>query len=279
VLVRVRPGAPSLNYICDKMELGLKNKKALILGSSSGLGLSIAEVLSQEGCNLILASRNVNKLESIRDQIQQNSKVNCDIFKLDLTERHSVDSFIESLKNSDVNILINNTGGPPPSNTANTQASVWETYVQSIIVNIIKITDIVLPSMKEKKWGRIITITSSGVVQPIDNLLVSNTLRPAITGYMKTLSNEVAQYGITVNSVMPGRIMTDRTLQINQARADKLGITYDEAIEKSSAEIPIKRYGQSDEFGNVVCFLASEKASYITGSNIRVDGGLIRSTW
>ncbi|MEL0184804.1 MAG: SDR family NAD(P)-dependent oxidoreductase, partial [Hyphomicrobiales bacterium] len=99
------------------MELGLKNKKALILGSSSGLGLSIAEVLSQEGCNLILASRNVNKLESIRDQIQQKSKVNCDIFKLDLTERHSVDSFIESLKNSDVNILINNTGGPPPSNT------------------------------------------------------------------------------------------------------------------------------------------------------------------
>ena len=261
------------------MELGLKNKRALILGSSSGLGLSIAEVLSQEGCNLILASRNVNKLKSIRDQIQQKSKVNCDIFKLDLTERHSVDSLIESLKNSDVDILINNTGGPPPSNTANTQASVWETYVQSIIVNIIKITDVVLPSMKEKKWGRILTITSSGVVQPIDNLLVSNTLRPAITGYMKTLSNEVAQYGITVNSVMPGRIMTDRTLQINQARADKLGITYDEAIEKSSAEIPIKRYGQSDEFGNVVCFLASEKASYITGSNIRVDGGLIRSTW
>ena len=261
------------------MELGLKNKRALIMGSSSGLGLSIAEALSLEGCDLILASRNIDKLESIRGEIQQQSNVNCDIFKLDLTDTHSVNSLIESLKNSDVDILINNTGGPPPSNTANTQASAWETYIQSIIVNIIKITDMVLPSMKKNKWGRIITITSSGVVQPIDNLLVSNTLRPAITGYMKTLSNEVAQYGITVNSVMPGRIMTDRTLHINQARADKLGITYDEAIEKSSAEIPIKRYGQSDEFGSVVCFLASEKASYITGSNIRVDGGLIRSTW
>ena len=169
------------------MELGLKNKRALILGSSSGLGLSIAEALSLEGCNLILASRNIDKLESVRDQLQKKSRVNCDIFGLDLTDTNSVDSFTESLKNIDVDILINNTGGPPPSNTTNTQASVWETYVQSIIVNIIKITDIVLPSMKEKKWGRIITITSSGVVQPIDNLLVSNTLRPAITGYMKTL--------------------------------------------------------------------------------------------
>ena len=131
--------------------------------------------------------------------------------------------------------------------------------------------------MKKKNWGRILTITSSGVIQPIDNLLISNTLRPAITGYMKTLSNEVSQYGITVNTIMPGRIMTNRTLQVNQSRADKMGITYDEAINRSSSEIPIKRYGKSEEFGDVVCFLASEKASYITGSNLRVDGGLIRN--
>ena len=131
--------------------------------------------------------------------------------------------------------------------------------------------------MKKNKWGRVITITSSGVVQPINDLLISNTLRPAITGYMKTLSNEVSQHGITVNTIMPGRILTNRTLQVNQSKADKVGISYEDAIDISSSEIPIKRYGKPEEFGDVVCFLASEKASYISGSNFRVDGGLIRS--
>ena len=131
--------------------------------------------------------------------------------------------------------------------------------------------------MIEKNWGRVITITSSGVIQPIDNLLVSNTLRPAITGFMKTLSNEIAEYGVTVNTVMPGRIHTERTLEVNTERAKLLGISYDEAISISSGEIPVKRYGTPEEFASVLCFLASEKASYITGSNIRVDGGLIRS--
>ena len=131
--------------------------------------------------------------------------------------------------------------------------------------------------MIKKNWGRVITITSSGVVQPIDNLSVSNTLRPAVTGFMKTLSNQVAEHGITVNTVMPGRITTDRTLEVNTRRAKSLGISYDEAISISSNEIPIRRYGTPEEFASVLCFLASEKASYINGSNIRVDGGLIRS--
>ena len=181
------------------------------------------------------------------------------------------------MKSSDFNILINNTGGPPPSNTSNTKSDYWEKYINSIILNTIKVTDNLLDYMKENKWGRVITITSSGVVQPINDLLISNTLRPAITGYMKSLSNEVSQYGITVNTIMPGRILTNRTLQINQSKADKAGISYEEAIDISSSEIPIKRLGKPEEFGDVVCFLASEKASYISGSNFRVDGGLIRS--
>ena len=131
--------------------------------------------------------------------------------------------------------------------------------------------------MIQKKWGRVITVTSSGVIQPIDNLLVSNTLRPAITGFMKTLSNEVAKYGVTVNTIMPGRITTERTLEVNTQRAKELGISYDEAISISSQEIPMRRYGTPEEFANILCFLVSEKASYINGSNIRVDGGLIRS--
>tara|TARA_Y100000590_G_scaffold17848_2_gene21318 strand:+ start:3442 stop:4224 length:783 start_codon:yes stop_codon:yes gene_type:complete len=260
------------------MELGLNNKKALILGSSSGIGRAIAKSLALEGCNVHIASRNEVNLAKIKDEIKSDYSVDCRYGIIDLTQKDSVEEFISSQKDLNFDILVNNTGGPPPSSTANTPDDVWGMYIQSIILNIITITNKIIPYMKRKKWGRVITITSSGVVQPIENLLVSNTLRPAITGYMKTLSNEVSQYGITVNTVMPGRIMTDRTIQVNQSRADKLGITYDEAIERSSIEIPIKRYGKPEEFGDFICFLASKKASYITGSNLRVDGGLIRNT-
>ena len=259
------------------MDLGLKSKKALVFGGSSGLGLAAARSLAAEGAEIFLISRDKKKLKSARDEIKKDFGVSCEYACFDMTNSDEIDNFINNIKSSDFNILINNTGGPPPSNTSNTKSDYWEKYINSIILNTIKVTDNLLDYMKENKWGRVITITSSGVVQPINDLLISNTLRPAITGYMKTLSNEVSQYGITVNTIMPGRILTNRTLQVNQSKADKAGISYEEAIDISSSEIPIKRLGKPEEFGDVVCFLASEKASYISGSNFRVDGGLIKS--
>ena len=259
------------------MDLGLKSKKALVFGASSGLGMASAKSLAAEGADIFLIARDEKKLEDVRDEIEKNYSVPCDYACFDMTQVVDVNNFVNNFMSKSFDILVNNTGGPPPSNSLNTTYDGWEKYINSIILNTIRVTNTLVTSMKKKNWGRILTITSSGVIQPIDNLLISNTLRPAITGYMKTLSNEVSQYGITVNTIMPGRIMTNRTLQVNQSRADKMGITYDEAINRSSSEIPIKRYGKSEEFGDVVCFLASEKASYITGSNLRVDGGLIRN--
>ena len=259
------------------MDLGLKSKNAIIFGASSGLGKATANSLAAEGCNITLIARDPSKLKILYGEILQEHNLSSDYFTVDLTEDRDVVSLLEDLSNRKYDILINNTGGPTPSKATNTEDEAWDIYIKSIVLNTIKITKSLVPSMIERNWGRVITITSSGVIQPIDNLLVSNTLRPAITGFMKTLSNEIAEYGVTVNTVMPGRIHTERTLEVNTERAKLLGISYDEAISISSGEIPAKRYGIPEEFASVLCFLASEKASYITGSNIRVDGGLIRS--
>ena len=259
------------------MDLGLKAKNAIVFGASSGLGRAAAHSLASEGCNTTLIARGPEKLKILSNEILKVHKVTSDYFVADLTRDYDVSSLMADISDRKYDILINNTGGPPPSSPIDTDNNVLDLFVKSILLNTIRITNSRIPSMIKKNWGRVITITSSGVVQPIDNLSVSNTLRPAVTGFMKTLSNQVAEHGITVNTVMPGRITTDRTLEVNTLRAKSLGISYDEAISISSNEIPIRRYGTPEEFASVLCFLASEKASYINGSNIRVDGGLIRS--
>lgn len=259
------------------MDLGLIAKNAIVFGASSGLGRAAAYSLASEGCNTTLVARDSEKLKIVSNEILKVHNVTSDYFVADLTKDHNVSSLMADISDRKYDILINNTGGPPPSSPIDTDNNVLDLFVKSILLNTIRITNSLIPSMIKKNWGRVITITSSGVVQPIDNLSVSNTLRPAVTGFMKTLSNQVAEHGITVNTVMPGRITTDRTLEVNTRRAKSLGISYDEAISISSNEIPIRRYGTPEEFASVLCFLASEKASYINGSNIRVDGGLIRS--
>jgi len=259
------------------MDLGLKAKNAIVFGASSGLGRAVAHSLASEGCHTTLIARDSEKLKIVSNEILIAHKVTSDYFSADLTKDHDVSSLMADISDRKYDILINNTGGPPPSSPIDTDKNALDLFVKSILLNTIRITNSLIPSMIEKNWGRVITITSSGVVQPIDNLSISNTLRPAITGFMKTLSNQVAEHGITINTVMPGRITTDRTFEVNTQRAKSLGISYDEAISISSNEIPVRRYGTPEEFASVLCFLASEKASYINGSNIRVDGGLIRS--
>jgi 3-oxoacyl-[acyl-carrier protein] reductase len=175
-----------------------------------------------------------------------------------------------------IDILIANTGGPPARTALNVKPEEWMPQFQAMVVPIFTLAGLVLPGMRERGWGRIVTIASSGVVQPIPNLVISNALRSSIVGWSKTLATEVAKEGITVNLVLPGRIQTDRVEELDAANAKAQGKTMDAIAEAARATIPASRYGRVEEFADTVCFLASERASYITGSMIRVDGGAVR---
>lgn len=172
---------------------------------------------------------------------------------------------------------MNNTGGPAPSLAADTPTETWRREFEAMVASVIAITGAVLPSMRGRGWGRVITSASSGVVTPIPNLAVSNTLRSALVGWSKRLAREVARDGVTVNVVAPGRIVTARVRALDEARAAREGRTAEDVAGRSAADIPIGRYGRPEEYGSVVAFLASVQASYVTGSLIRVDGGLIPS--
>jgi 3-oxoacyl-[acyl-carrier protein] reductase len=176
-----------------------------------------------------------------------------------------------------VDVLVNNTGGPPPTSAAGQPAEAWSKHFQSMVVSVIAITDRLLPAMRTRKWGRIITSTSSGVIAPIPNLAISNALRLSLVGWSKTLAREVGRDGITANIVLPGRVLTDRIRFLDEQKAKRENRPVDQIMAESTATIPVGRYGRPEEYGDVVAFLASERASYITGSVIRVDGGLIQS--
>lgn len=256
------------------MDLGLKGKRALVLGASRGLGGAIADTLAAEGASVTAAARNVG---AIRDRAARRAG-DLRTLELDLSDADAIDVALDRLlADSGIDILVNNTGGPPPGTAADTGRDAWTRNFETMAANIFHITTRLLPGMREKRWGRIITLTSSGVEQPIPNLALSNGIRSALVGWSKTLSNEVARDGITVNVVMPGRIHTDRVDQLDAAAAKRSGKDVDEVAAASAASIPAGRYGQPQEFADVVAFLASERASYVTGGRIRVDGGAIKA--
>jgi 3-oxoacyl-[acyl-carrier protein] reductase len=174
-------------------------------------------------------------------------------------------------------VLVNNTGGPPPTTAAGQSQELWSKHFQSMVLSVVALTDRVLPGMRQRKWGRIITSTSSGVVAPIPNLGLSNALRLSLVGWSKTLAREVGPDGITANIVLPGRVATKRIVALDTAKAEREGRGVQDVTTESAGAIPLGRYGDPKEYGDVVAFLASERASYITGSVIRVDGGLIAS--
>jgi 3-oxoacyl-[acyl-carrier protein] reductase len=197
---------------------------------------------------------------------------------LDLGDLGSVEACAQAAGVSGgVDILINNTGGPPPSGALGVAPELWLQQFQSMVLAVIRVTDLLVPAMREKKWGRVVTVTSSGVIQPIPTLAVSNTLRASIVTFMKTLSAEVAADGVTVNVMAPGRIWTERTDEIDAANAKRTGASQEQVRQQSMTTIPVGRYGKVEEFAAVACFLASARASYVTGQVMRVDGGMIRS--
>jgi 3-oxoacyl-[acyl-carrier protein] reductase len=253
------------------MDLGLQNKRALVLGASRGLGAAIARLLAAEGAIVIAAARTQPNAPLVNTPGAVIPR------RLDVGDLASIDALCDALLPDGVDILVNNSGGPPPGTAVAAARADWIAQFEAMAANLFHLTSRLLPPMQARRWGRIITIGSSGVEQPLPNLALSNGIRTAVAGWSKTLATELAPQGITVNMVHPGRIRTDRTAQLDRVTAEKSGITIADAEAKSSAAIPMARYGTADEFATAVAYLASTGAAYITGSMIRVDGGAIRS--
>ena len=259
------------------MELGLKGKRALVVGASRGLGRGIAEGLAAEGCHVLLAARNVEKLGTIARDIRARCLVEAEAMELDLANPSSVDACCARALALGVDVLVNNSGGPPPSGALGVAADTWRRQFEIMVLGVISLTDRLVPPMRAQKWGRVLTIASSGVIQPIPTLGMSNTLRAGLVAWMKTLAGEVAADGVTVNVLLPGRIATERIAELDAAAAKRLGGDVDEISRQAASNIPIGRYGAVEEFASVAVFLASEKSSYVTGTMVRIDGGLVSS--
>jgi 3-oxoacyl-[acyl-carrier protein] reductase len=259
------------------VDLGLKGLTAVVMGASQGLGQATAIQLAEEGAHVVLVARREDVLKTVQQQIQDAGGsaevVYCDLF--DRASRQALCQLIQDFPRLD--ILVANSGGPAPGTAPGIASMVWTQEFDAMVLGLIEIIDAAVVRMKYAKFGRILVIGSSGIVAPIPKLAVSNTLRSAVGGYVKTLSEQVASDGITCNMILPGRVETPRTQAIDSATAKSLGITEEQARANSIATIPAGRYGQAWEFGSVLTFLASKQAGYITGSQIRVDGGAIRS--
>ena len=261
------------------MDLGIKGRRALVLASSRGLGKGIAVALAREGVDVLLSGRNVETLAANCDAINAEGAGRADWVEADLADADVVERLVLTAgeKLGAVDILVNNSGGPTPGSTEDMSEDALMTYFQSMVLRQITLANRLLPGMKERRWGRILTVASSGVIEPIPGLALSNTLRPALAGWSKTLATEVAEFGITSNMLLPGSILTDRLTSLDKAAAERSGRPIEEVRAQSEWAIPAKRYGTVEEFAATAAFLCSERASYVTGSIVRCDGGAARS--
>lgn len=260
------------------MDLGISGRTALVLGGGGGLGGAIAETLAAEGAAVAVADIDERAAEKRAEAIADRGG-RAEAFEWNIADLHIIDERVAAIERSvgPVDILINNTGGPAPSPVTHQPTGTWTDQFQSMVLSVIAITDAVIPGMRARGWGRVITSTSSGVIAPIPNLGLSNTLRSSLLGWSKTLAQEVAADGITANVVIPGRIGTARTEYLDRAKAERDGIDIEQVRVASTAAIPVGRYGEPTEYAAAIAFLAGVPAAYITGTVVRVDGGLIAS--
>jgi 3-oxoacyl-[acyl-carrier protein] reductase len=263
------------------MNLQLKNKTALVVAASSGIGKASAEELIKEGCNVAICSSSKDNLLAAVEDIKVKFGAEPIWSVCDINDKNNIEETVKYVnkKFGGIDILVNNCGGPITGFFENLTEKNWEHAYEQVLMSAIRFTRLVLPAMKEKKWGRIINITSLSVKQPIDNLILSNSLRSAVTAFSKTLSSQIGKYNITINNVAPGYTLTPRIIELAKSRAELAQTTPDKILESMAEEVPMKRLAKPEEVASLVLYLSSEQAGYINGQTIVVDGGVVKSTY
>jgi 3-oxoacyl-[acyl-carrier protein] reductase len=263
------------------MDLGLKDRVALVAASSQGLGKAVALGLAREGARLALCARTESTLQATAEEIRRETGVDVMASALDVTDyqqvRHFVAETVEHFGRLD--ICVANAGGPPTKTFAETTMEDWHAAANLNLMSTVHLAKEALPVMQERRWGRFIAITSMTVKQPVDGLILSNSVRSAVSGLIKTLSNEYGPYNVLVNNVCPGYTATARLLSLSSRLAEKEGVTAQDIEARWARQTPLGRVGQPEEFAGLVVFLASERASYITGVSIAVDGGIVKGIY
>ena len=260
------------------MDLGIQGKTALVAAASDGLGKAVAYRLASEGVNIVICARNQERIQAAVDEIKSaHSAVQVNGFKTDLGSAGDIAQLGDLLRNKGlgIDILVNNAGGPPPGFCDDIEDGQWQQAFDLTMMSAVRLTRLVLAHMRARQWGRIINITSYSVKQPMPQMVLSNSIRMGVVGWAKTLSNEVASQGITVNNVCPGWTRTNRVDQLLKARAREASAGPEEIEQSLVAAIPSRRFGEVTEFADVVAFLASARASYVTGVTLPVDGGAV----
>jgi 3-oxoacyl-[acyl-carrier protein] reductase len=260
------------------MDLMLDDKVALVCGASQGLGLAIGQSLAAEGTAVALLARNGDKLEAEAGAIRQTGGRAMAV-PADLGDWDSVAAALAAVRREfgEPDILVNNSGPPPPVDVTTVEPELWRAQFEAMVLTLMRLTEAVLPAMRQRGFGRILTVASTSIVEPIPKLAISNALRAGLALWMKTLAGQVARDGVTVNLVLPGSFATARLQSMNAMAAEAEGVPVDELAARASAAIPAGRYGRPDEFADMTTFLASPRAAYVTGTAVRIDGGNTRS--
>jgi len=261
------------------MDLGLEGRVAIVAAASKGLGRAVAEALAREGAHVAICARTAKDLETTSRAIEQATGRKVFWRAVDVTQAAAVERFIEEVEKEfgRIDICVTNAGGPPAKKFLELSLDEWRAAVELTLLSAVYFARGVLPRMQKRGWGRLITITSITVKQPLDNLMLSNSIRAAVTGLAKTLANEFGPFGITVNNVCPGHTATQRLEELAEMQGHAVGLGRDEIFANWAAEVPLRRLGQPEEFAAVVAFLASERASYISGASLAIDGGRVES--
>jgi 3-oxoacyl-[acyl-carrier protein] reductase len=261
---------------CGVVDLGLRGKLALVTGGSSGLGFASALELALEGADVILFSRSMERLESARRRIREVASVNVDIYAGDLRVKEDVEGLFKYVESryGRLDILVYSTGGPKPGGFFDISDDDWEDSFKLLTMSALRVSREAAKLMARGRWGRIVFIGSITLIRPLENLATSNIMRMPIVGLVRTLALELAKYNITVNAILPYDILTERVRQLAEADAKRLGVSFEEALKRRTSKVPLGRMGDPRDLGALVAFLASERASYITGALIPLDGGM-----
>jgi len=263
------------------MDTGLKDKTVLITASSMGIGKAVAEMFAEEGCKIAISSRSKENLLSTAAELKEKYSIEPFWSVCDLNKQKDIENIFNAVSShfGNIDILVNNCGGPVPGLFQQLEEEDWNNAYEQVLLSSVRFSKLVLPGMMASNWGRIINLTSISVKQPVDNLILSNSLRAGVTGFTKSLSNEIAKFNITVNNVAPGMTLTRRLYELAVVEAKEKGKSHEEILVEMAKRIPLNRLGRPEEIASVVVFLASKQASYVTGVTIQVDGGYVKSIY